>query len=133
MNNRRQDRGKSVLKIPVPEPIYVDLTENDNAFSITWGSDGWEVDALEDGTPYPHPPIHVLPAMSYCHFLICNHVVLASKYYQEGMPDTVMKKDDLALEVLQNAFPNHRIIQINPLALNLYGGIHCHTRNIPKR
>lgn len=133
MNNRRQDRGKSVLKIPVPEPIYVDLTENDNAFSITWGSDGWEVDALEDGTPYPHPPIHVLPAMSYCNFLICNHVVLASKYYQEGMPDTVMKKDDLALEVLQNAFPNHRIIQINPLALNLYGGIHCHTRNIPKR
>lgn len=70
--------------------------------------------------------------MSYCNFLIVNNVVIAHKYYENGMSELIKKKDEEALRVLEEAFPNHKIIQINPLALNLYGGgIHCHTRNIP--
>jgi agmatine deiminase len=74
----------------------------------------------------------VLPALSYCNFLIANNVVVAQKYYEEGMPEIIREKDENALQVLQTAFPDHRIVQINTLSLNLYGGgIHCHTRNIP--
>jgi agmatine deiminase len=48
------------------------------------------------------------------------------------MSELIKEKDEKALNVLKTAFPNHRIVQVNTLALNLYGGgIHCHTRNIP--
>jgi len=72
--------------------------------------------------------------LSYCNFLIANDVVLAQKYYEAGMPERIKQKDEEALRVLQVAFPSKRIVQINTLPLNLYGGgIHCHTRNIPDR
>lgn len=89
-------------------------------------------DKLFDGSPFPTAPINVLPALSYCNFLIANGVVLAQKYYEEGMPEQIREKDEEALEVLKKAFTDRRIVQMNTLALNLYGGgIHCHTRNIP--
>ncbi len=91
-----------------------------------------EEDLVVDGTPFPPNTINVLPAMSYCNFLIANNVVVAQKYYKEGMSKLIKEKDEEALKVLKSAFPKHHIVQINPLALNLYGGgIHCHTRNIP--
>ncbi|SDY20389.1 agmatine deiminase [Evansella caseinilytica] len=122
----------NVLKMPVPEPIYIDITPQDDAY-IHWreareGMNG----TLLDGTPFPPDTINVLPAMSYCNFLIANNVVVAQKYYEEGMSELIKAKDEAALKVLISAFPNHHIVQVNPLALNLYGGgIHCHTRNIP--
>lgn len=124
----------TILKIPMPEPIYIDLYPEDQAFQT------WEFmkeslkgkDTLFDGSPFPTAPINVLPALSYCNFLIANGVVVAQKYYEEGMPEEIRKKDEEALKVLKTAFPDRRIVQINTLALNLYGGgIHCHTRNIP--
>jgi len=87
---------------------------------------------LLNGTPFPYDPINVLPALSYCNFLIANNVVIAQKYYEEGMSELIKEKDEKALNVLKTTFPNHRIVQVNTLALNLYGGgVHCHTRNIP--
>ena len=122
-----------ILTMPVPEPIYMDLTPEDNVFAL-WD---WCLEAegvLEDGTPIPKVPVNVLPALSYCNFLIANDVVLAQKYYEAGMPERIKQKDEEALRVLQVAFPSKRIVQINTLPLNLYGGgIHCHTRNIPDR
>ncbi|KAK8842422.1 hypothetical protein M9Y10_026005 [Tritrichomonas musculus] len=123
----------NVLKMPVPEPIYIDLNEDDKAFKLTWDDGGCATECLEDGSKYPKPPIHVLPAQSYCNFLICNRVVVAQKYFRDGMSPLVKEKDEEALRVLQEAFPNHKIIQIETLALNIYGGgIHCHTRNVPR-
>lgn len=120
-----------ILKMPVPEAIYITLSgENYNY----WTDKDLIVDTLDDGTPYPELPIKVLPAMSYCNFLICNNVVLVAKYYEEGMAEIIKKKDSQAVQVLQAAFPQRKIIPINPLALNVYGGgIHCHTRNIPAK
>lgn len=133
-NARNQDgQPFRILKMPVPEPIYVDLYPEDDAYDL-WGEEVKEEmgGVLLDGTPFPDNTINVLPALSYCNFLIANNVVMAQKYYEEGMPERVREKDEQALRVLQTAFPTRRIIQINPLALNLYGGgIHCHTRNIP--
>ncbi|HWR28899.1 MAG TPA: agmatine deiminase family protein [Negativicutes bacterium] len=122
----------TILKMPVPEPIYVDLYPEDNGFSLWSKASDMMGGVLLDGTPFPAAPINVLPALSYCNFLIANGVVVAQKYYEEGMPEIIREKDETALQVLQTAFPDHRIVQINTLSLNLYGGgIHCHTRNIP--
>lgn len=123
----------NILKMPVPEAIYIDLTPQDNAYEL-WSEAEELLDGkLEDGSPFPKGNIKVLPALSYCNFLICNNIVLAQCYYEPGMPLSIKKKDEQSLEVLRKAFPNRQVIQINTLALNLYGGgIHCNTRNIPK-
>lgn len=134
VKNARDQEGKPfrILKLPVPEPIYVNIQEGDDAYHL-W-KEGHEAfgDKMLDGSPFPTGVINVLPAQSYCNFLVANQVVIGQKYYEEGMPDIIKEKDEEALKVLKEAFKGRRVIQINPLALNLYGGgIHCHTRNIP--
>ncbi|HHT7189402.1 TPA: agmatine deiminase family protein [Bacillus cereus] len=57
---------------------------------------------------------------------------MAQKYYSDGLPLEVKNKDEKALKVLESVFPDRKVIAINTLALNSYGGgIHCNTRNIP--
>ena len=134
VKNARNHDGKpfTIFKMPVPEPIYVDLYPEDDAFSLWSKASDVLGGVLLDGTPFPSTPVNVLPALSYCNFLIANNVVVSQKYYEEGMPEIIREKDENALQVLQAAFPDRRIVQINTLSLNLYGGgIHCHTRNIP--
>lgn len=134
VKNAKDSNGNpfKILKMPVPESIYVDIYPEDDAYGH-WHEAKEDMNGVFlDGTPFPSDVINVLPAMSYCNFLIANNVVVAQKYYEEGMPEIIKQKDNEALSVLKTAFPNHNIVQINPLALNLYGGgIHCHTRNIP--
>ena len=134
VKNARNHDGKPFIihRMPVPEPIYIDLYPEDDGFSLWRKANVAMGGVLLDGTPFPPAPINVLPALSYCNFLIANNVVVAQKYYEKGMPEIIREKDEKALKVLQTAFPDRRIIQINTLSLNLYGGgIHCHTRNIP--
>ncbi|MBI6873456.1 agmatine deiminase family protein [Clostridium aciditolerans] len=121
-----------ILKMPVPEPIYININPDDDAYGH-WHEAKEEMNGLFlDGTSFPEDVINVLPAISYCNFLIVNNVVVAQKYYEEGMLKLIKEKDEEALAILKSAFPNHKIVQVNPLALNLYGGgIHCHTRNVP--
>ncbi|MCW3792661.1 agmatine deiminase family protein [Paenibacillus sp. LS1] len=138
IHSAKNHEGKPyrVLKMPVPEPIYIDLFPEDDAYQMLWGDENKDEvgGVLMDGTAFPEAPINVLPAMSYCNFLIANNVVVAQKYYEEGLSQKMKEKDEVALQVLQTAFPGKRIVQINALALNIYGGgIHCHTRNIPSK
>ncbi|WP_371193938.1 agmatine deiminase family protein [Glaciecola sp. SC05] len=65
-----------------------------------------------------------LPA-SYANFLICNESVLAPVYQQA--------EDQLAVEILQKAFPNHKIIAIDcSTIVQQYGSLHCITMQIPE-
>jgi agmatine/peptidylarginine deiminase len=64
-----------------------------------------------------------LPA-SYANFLICNKSVLFPIYKQE--------EDAEALEIIQNAFPNHKIMAINCAPLvQQFGSLHCITMQVP--
>lgn len=73
-----------------------------------------------------------LPAVSYLNFLISNGVILAARYWQPGLPDSERKKDERVLGILQAQFPGYSIVQINPLALNKYGGgMHCASQQQP--
>lgn len=127
------DEPFHILKMPVPEAIYIDLTPEDDAYRLWSEAEEFLGGKLEDGSSFPKGNIKVLPALSYCNFLICNNIVLAQCYYQHGLPLSIKRKDEESLKILKKAFPDREIIQINTLALNLYGGgIHCNTRNIPK-
>jgi agmatine/peptidylarginine deiminase len=65
-----------------------------------------------------------LPA-SYANFLICNKSVLFPIYQQ--------KEDAEALEGIQKAFPNHKIVAINCAPLvQQFGSLHCITMQVPQ-
>lgn len=125
----------NIVRIPVPEPLYVEVDlDEPSLMREVWLPFKECLDgSLLDGSPFPSGKVKMLPALSYCNFLITNGAVLAQKYYREGMPLSVKEKDDEALRVLEKVFPDREIIQIDTLALNLYGGgIHCLTRQIPQ-
>lgn len=121
-----------IVKMPVPEPIFIEVSPNEEP----WKALKFFVDAnggtMLDGTLLPEEKIVVLPALSYCNFLIINDIVLAQKYWREGLPIIIKEKDEEALNILKDLFPNRRVVAIDTLALNMTGGgIHCHTRNVP--
>lgn len=65
-----------------------------------------------------------LPA-SYANFLICNKHVLAPVYQQP--------EDKLALETLQKAYPNYKIVSIDCLPIvQQNGSLHCISMQIPE-
>jgi agmatine deiminase len=73
----------------------------------------------------------VVPA-SYCNFLISNGVVLMPRYYAPGRSDAIKRTDDAARDILQAAFPAHKIVQIDSENVNFGGGgIHCITQQQP--
>lgn len=121
-----------IVRMPVPETIYVDFDMDvDSVVGTAW-VDVCRQGVMADGSPAPRGVVKFLPALSYCNFLITNGLVLAQKYYSEGMPLSVKEKDEQAKKVLQECFPDRKIVQINTLALNLNGGgIHCFTRHVP--
>jgi agmatine deiminase len=87
-----------------------------------------------DGQPYDLVPLPLpdpvynkqgkrLPA-TYANFLIINNAVLLPVYDQ--------RKDQLAIDALQNCFPNRDIIAINCLPLiHQFGSLHCVTMQFP--
>lgn len=125
-----------IVRIPCPDPIYIRTKPGDWTHD-TWGlrfSEDEEESYLHDGTPMPDHQKEIImqPALSYCNFLICNEVVLTQCYWEEGMPESIKKKDEKALEILSSLFPERKIVPIHTLALNIMGGgIHCVTKNIP--
>ena len=88
-------------------------------------------DKFQDGTPlYKDRDLHLYAATSYCNFLICNGVVLGQRYWQEGLDEKIKEKDLAAQKILQECFPDRKVVMIDSLALNLCGGgVHCWTRN----
>jgi len=80
----------------------------------------------------PGERIYQVPAVSYMNFLISNEVVLIPKYWREGLPQHVKNLDDKFKTLMQNSFPSYNIVQIDPLAVNFWGGgIHCITQQMP--
>lgn len=77
----------------------------------------------------PLPEIHNeeggrLPA-SYANYLICNKHILAPIYQQP--------EDQLALEVLEKAYPEFKIVPINAQPLiQQFGSVHCISMQVPE-
>jgi len=124
-------RPFKIVRIPVPDMIYFTATPADEAyFSLSSFYNSM------DGTSFPYgDPVTVVPATSYCNFLITNNLVLGQKYYVEGsgMPDSVKAKDKKAEEILKGLFPDRKVVMVNTIPINFGGGgIHCLTQQEPK-
>ncbi len=78
-------------------------------------------------------PIQVIAATSYINFLIVNDLVLTTQYAKSAKEKELTRRDANARAVLQAAFPNKKIVQIDAMPINLGGGgLHCITMNEPK-
>lgn len=130
LKNSVDQDGKpfKIRRIPMPETLYFEVTPQDEAYFglVTFPR-------FTDGTAFPvGHPVQVVPAQSYCNFLISNGVVLAQKYWHEGLPEKVKERDAEALAVLQEVFPDRKVVTINTLGINFGGGgIHCSTQQEP--
>lgn len=117
-----------IIRIPMPETLYFEIPPTDKAYFVLSAYPKYQ-----DGTAFPYgSSIKVVPAQSYCNFLISNKIVLAQKYWHEGLPLSVKKRDQEALTILKKIFPNRKVVTINTLAINFGGGgIHCSTQQEP--
>jgi agmatine deiminase len=113
-----------IIRIPVADPILAKYTPKDkNDYALRYFK-GAEIGK----------PVKYLLAASYLNFLVTNGVVLGAKYWKEGRPESIKKKDEEAKRILQAVFPDRDIIQIDAEAFNHGGGgIHCNTQQEPAR
>jgi agmatine deiminase len=76
--------------------------------------------------------IKYLLSASYLNFLVTNGVVLLQSYWKAGRPVSTKEKDETAKRILEEAFPDRKIVQINAEDVNHGGGgIHCITQQQP--
>jgi agmatine deiminase len=58
--------------------------------------------------------------------------VLVPAYWHQGLPEREREKDEEVRTTLQRLFPDRRVVQIQPLAINWDGGgMHCITQQQP--
>jgi agmatine deiminase len=77
--------------------------------------------------------IEFVPALEYANFTITNGVVIASEYWEEGMPESEKAKDEKLRFILKKYFPNRDIVTFDALPINWGGGgIHCRTQQEPR-
>ncbi|MEZ5893994.1 MAG: agmatine deiminase family protein [Parvularculaceae bacterium] len=69
---------------------------------------------------------------SYLNFIIANGAVITSRFWREGMAESMRRKDEMGRAALEAAFPGRTIVQIDTHPL-LYdaSGLHCYSRNQP--
>ncbi|MEO6682194.1 MAG: agmatine deiminase family protein [Ginsengibacter sp.] len=128
--NATDVQGKPFRIITLPVPSYSLFTEEETltAFIKNDGDGKVFFQNFKVGEK-----IKWLPAVSYLNFFISNKVVLVAKYWEKDLPESERLKDEKVKIILQELFPERKIIQINPIALNRNGGgMHCATQQQPK-
>ena len=124
----------TIIRMPVAETIYKEVSKKSGVgINISSMIEATELKKMLNGSDFPkEEKFMVLPALSYCNFSIANNVVLMSKYWKTGLPESIKEKDKQAFDILQKIFPNRKIVAIDAMALNLGGGgLHCNTKHIP--
>ncbi|MBP9079850.1 MAG: agmatine deiminase family protein [Flavobacteriales bacterium] len=77
--------------------------------------------------------IQYIPAASYLNYLVTNGRVFAPAYWRVGMPGEMKEKDREMRALLQQYFPDRRIVPVDPRAINRHGGgVHCWSQQQPR-
>jgi len=111
-----------IVRMPLPPTMVRTIDQRDPIYKTLKELRGVHIEG----------PIKIVLASSYCNYLISNGVICFPSYYREGMDPLVKQIDDEALAVIQNQFPDHKIVQIDPAPVNAGGGgMHCISNNQP--
>lgn len=117
-----------IVRMPAADLQFETMSPGDPVYDFLAGLN------YSDGSQFPKgKPVKVAHAASYLNFLIANGVVLTSKLYRPGAPESLKMKDQRSVEILKKVFPNRKVVAIDTRAINLGGGgIHCITSHEPK-
>ena len=116
--------GKPINIIRLPagplltsKAVYKDLNEYEQS---------WFENVTTDSVEY-------YLATGYMNFVIANKVIVAAKFWKEGLPLKFKTTDAMAKSILEKAFPGRKVVQIDCMPLHHEGaGLHCYSRNQPK-
>ena len=134
LKNATDQNGKpfTVVKMPVPDVDYM-------TFALDTASKNEEIKFLSQQILYDQKnfsigdTVRFVPASSYVNFFITNNTIFQAKYWTEGKSEAIKAKDEKAKEILQQYFPDRKVVQINPIQMNYRGGgLHCWTMQVPK-
>lgn len=90
-----------ILRVPTAELMTVRL-DFDQLSAL-------ERSCFEGATP-GEPVEFYLPG-SYLNLVIANGVVITSRYWREGLPESIRRRDELARQALDLAFPDRTVVQ----------------------
>jgi agmatine deiminase len=115
-----------IIRAPHTKAIYETLDDGDHIQFLR----NLE---YEDGTVIEDDEtITIILATSYLNFIVTNNVVLIPVYWKEGRSEEFKQKDEAFKQIIANVFPDRKIIQINPEAVNIGGGgMHCISQQMP--
>jgi agmatine deiminase len=111
-----------IIRLPVgplitSKVLYKDLSKDEQS---------WFENVTSDSIEY-------YLASGYMNFLIANKIVVAAKFWKEGLPDELKNTDEKAKSILEKAFPGRKVVQIDCMPLHHEGaGLHCYSRSQPK-
>ena len=127
LKNATDQDGKpfTIIRMPETGTILKEVQAGDGTFDF--------LSTMADLNLNPTQPIKVVLASSYLNYIISNGVILMPKYAgNTGVPN-LQAKDNQAKQILQAAFPNRQIVQIEVNNINIGGGgMHCISQQVPK-
>ncbi len=117
----------NIIRMPLPKLITTELKPGDSVYDYISTLE------YEDGSIFPvGEPVTAIAAASYLNFLISDKVVIGQMYWKEGMDESIRERDNQVKEILEDLFPDRKVILLDALAINLGGGgIHCITMQEP--
>jgi agmatine deiminase len=117
-----------IVRMPIAETQYVSFPSDNTMYQYIQLMDGHTL----DGSTVPYPdPIWEATATNYMNFFVSNGVVLGQKYWKSGMPEIMRQKDEQVASILRSAFPGREVIMLDDSAINIIGGVHCATQQVP--
>lgn len=128
-NSTDQDGNPfQIVRLPLPQTILTTMQPGDYVYDYIKTLDYGDAGPFPDGET-----ITVVAPASYLNFIITNEVILGQKYWREGMPEQLKMQDLEAQRILQEVFPDRKVIMLDALAVNLGGGgLHCISMHQPK-
>ncbi len=110
-----------IIRLPVG-PLIVEKVEYK---SLSKDEQSWFENVTTDTIEY-------YLASGYMNFVIANKKVVSAKFWKEGFPEELKRKDEEAKLILEKAFPDRKIVQIDCMPLHHEGaGLHCYSKNEP--
>jgi agmatine deiminase len=132
LKKEKDQDGKpfKIIKIPLPyhqeRPLVVSDTLYDEPYYPLSSFSYEDQKKLQVGDTLTY-----VAAASYMNFLVTNGVVVTSSYAKD---DASTQREREVEKLLKQAFPDRKIVFVDAMALNWYGGgIHCSTQQEPKR
>lgn len=112
-----------IIRIPLPPDFLYTIDHRDPIWWLMRDLRGVEIERS----------IQMILSASYCNYLVSNGVVLFPRFWAPGVDELVDQIDQEARDVIQRAFPDHRIVPIDPRPVTAGGGgMNCIANDQPR-